>query len=271
MSETKTYIVPHDFTQIGNSAAQHGIFMAKKTGANVVLLHIVKTDQESAPAKAKFQEILKSLNIDASMQSRVKTIVGVGNIFEDIAKVSKKYDASLIIMGTHGAKGMQKVFGSFAIKVITSTRIPFMVVQETPPQGNIDKIVVPINMTKESLQIVNAAAEIAKYFGAEVHILASKYSDPSMQKKMNNRITVVKKKFNEHSVRAKFGLVPGNKTLDQKALAYGEEIDADMYAVAYHTDSLIKAFDKFAQNLITNSKQKPVLILTAVDSFKGYF
>ena len=42
----------------------------------------------------------------------------------------KKKSASAIIMGTHGAKGMQKLFGSFAMKVIISTSVPFMVVQK---------------------------------------------------------------------------------------------------------------------------------------------
>ena len=45
-------------------------------------------------------------------------------------KLAEQINASAIIMGTHGAKGMQKVFGSFAMKVIISTGVPFMVVQE---------------------------------------------------------------------------------------------------------------------------------------------
>ena len=53
----------------------------------------------------------------------------------------KRKNAVAIIMGTHGSKGMQKVFGSFAMKVIISTTVPFMIVQDNSEIKNIKNIV----------------------------------------------------------------------------------------------------------------------------------
>ena len=35
-------------------------------------------------------------------------------------------------MGTHGMKGMQKLTGSWALKVIVKSKVPFIVVQDPP-------------------------------------------------------------------------------------------------------------------------------------------
>merc|ERR1711991_9537 len=39
----------------------------------------------------------------------VKAVVKVGNIFDDIGKIAEDKEARMIVMGTHGAKGMQKL------------------------------------------------------------------------------------------------------------------------------------------------------------------
>jgi molecular chaperone DnaK (HSP70) len=44
-------------------------------------------------------------------------------------------------MGTHGMKGMQKLFGSNAMKVITSTAIPFVVIQQETEAKQLIKVV----------------------------------------------------------------------------------------------------------------------------------
>lgn len=110
-----------------------------------------------------------------------------------LEELLKELEARLVVMGTHGVKGMQKLFGSYAIKVVTSTSVPFLVVQETSPPEKISNIVVPIDLTKESLQIINPAAEIALTHGAKVHILAEKQTDPRLSQQIKVRISLVKK------------------------------------------------------------------------------
>jgi hypothetical protein len=62
----------------------------------------------------------------------VTPVVRVGSVYEDIGDAAAEIDADLIIMGTHGMRGMQFITGSRALRVITSSSVPFVVVQERP-------------------------------------------------------------------------------------------------------------------------------------------
>ena len=72
-------------------------------------------------------------------------------------------------MGTHGSRGMQKIFGSNAMKVIVSAECPFIVIQKNTKPRDIKSVVVPIDLTKESLQIVNYAGDIANIYNARTN------------------------------------------------------------------------------------------------------
>jgi len=266
----KTYIVPHDFSSVADSAAQHALQMARQTGATIILLHIVKKKNDIPSASEKFRAAIQRMNIKAG-DPKVKASVKIGNIFEDIAKTAQENNSRLIIMGTHGAKGMQKVFGSFALKVITSCTVPFMIVQENVKPGNITKIVAPINLSKESLQIIGAVANLAMAFNAEIHVLGTKFSDQIQASKMKNRIQVVRNEFTMKKVRSTFKLVDSSKSFTNHVLDYSEEIDADMIAIAHYSEKIIAQLDNFTQNIITNKRQTPVLIIKGIEASIGSF
>ena len=79
--------------------------------------------------------------------------VRVGNIFEDIGDFAAEHHAQLIFMGTHGAHGWQHVTGSHALKVVTHSSVPFVIVQEKEVKDTgYDDIVVPLDFNKETKQ-----------------------------------------------------------------------------------------------------------------------
>ena len=120
MSEP-TFIVPHDFTFTADTALNHAINISKQINAKVAIVHIVTKDSEINEAKQKLQNLIKN-HPEQNIEMNAHVIQG--SIFTDIGKLAEELNASAIIMGTHGAKGMQKVFGSFAMKVIISTTVP---------------------------------------------------------------------------------------------------------------------------------------------------
>lgn len=268
-TSSKTYVVPYDFTSVAECATQHAINMARTTHSTVTLLHIAKNDKEVAIAKEKLKDVFAKLKL-TSADPKVKASVIKGNIFEDIGKYATKNNARLIVMGTHGAKGMQKVFGSFAIKVITSCKVPFMIVQEKMPT-TLNKIVVPINLTKESLQIISVVADLAMVFKSEIHVLGSKFTDPKLARSMKNRIHIVRDDLTQKKIKSTFKLLESTKSFREMVLDYGKDVNANLIAISYHTESIIPQLDKFAQSVITNKEQTPVLIIQAIDVTSGYF
>lgn len=264
------YIVPHDFTNVGTKALDYAIILGRRRRTSILLLHIVDDKSKVEAAKKKLGDIIANTALKEGDPELSYQVV-IGNIFEDIGKIAEEQSARLIIMGTHGAKGMQKLFGSYAIKVVTSCGVPFMVVQKDVVTNPIKKIICPIDLSKESLQIINYAADLALMFDAHVHIVGEKQTDPRLAQQIKIRIALVKKEYEENNVKNEIHLLSGSKSFHTKVLNYGKEVNADMFALAYHSESLLPQFDRFAQTLITNDLKLPCLILNSEEISNAYY
>lgn len=263
------YIVPHDYTPVGDAALQYALNLGKKVRTEIQIIHVVADKAKVMGAKQKMDKIIAG--IDAGVTIEVSGKIVVGNFFEDLGKIAKKESAQLIIMGTHGLTGMQKLFGSNVIKVVTSSEIPFLVVQKSTKINDIKRIVVPIDMTKESLQITNLAADIANIYGAEIHVIAEKETDEILSRKQSNRLSLVKDQYNDRNMKAEFNLLDKRGSYYSKIMEYAKQNQGDFIAFAYHSESLFAVFDQFAANLVVNELQLPCLIINSKSASKLYF
>ncbi len=256
-------LVPYDFTSITRTALDHALFLAKLADAKIELLHLVDKESQIADAEHNFKELLKL--IAEEDRNLISTKVQVGDIFKDITQEASEGNFQLLVMGTHGEKGLQKILGSNAIKVITSGNLPFLVTQSKGPEATIKHIVMPVNLTKESLQIVEFAANAAKRFDADIHIVHEPETDEWLVKKIRINVAHVNNYLNKEKVRHTVSSLPGKKSFAAEVIDYGAQHSADLFAVAHFTESILPQFDRFSQELITNKLQVPVLILNATD------
>ena len=269
--EKRSLLVPHDFTPTADNAVKYALGMAEKMNANVELLHVVKGSSGISKAKAEFEKI-KSKLTGVPSGVEVNTHVRTGSIFTDIAAAATELHSSLIIMGTHGSKGIQqKMFGSFALKVITSTHVPFLVVQDDVTGMDLNKIVVPLDESQESLQIEQVTTGIAEIFKSEVHILTEKKVDSNLKLKVAVHAGLLSKQFKESGISYVSEVLPKKKGYSTDIVSYAVENGANLIAFAYHSDSLLPQFDTFAQSLITNKKGVPVLIVNSKEAGNYFF
>lgn len=264
-------LVPYDFSDITRSALDHAFFFAQLNAAHIELLHIVDKDDQVKRAEEKLDELVSTLGDD--MRESVETRVIVGSIFKDITKTAEEGDFQLLVMGTHGEKGLQKIFGSNAIKVITSGHVPFIVTQLKGPSDSVDRIVLPVNLTKESLQIIEFAARMAKRFEAEIHIVYEAESDEWLEKKININVAHAHNQLDKQGVKHTVKALSGDQSFSKEVIDYGAIIGADLFAVAHFSESILPQFDRFSQEMITNPLQVPVLIFNATDvgRVKGHY
>ena len=264
----RNLLVPHDFTEAANIATDYAIDLAKKLNAEVNLIHVVKDSKGVASADRKLEDVVKNLNLSAS-DPKVNTIVRIGDIFSDISASGKELHSSIIIMGTHGAKGMQRVFGSFAIKIITSTHIPFIIVQKDYKKTDLEKIIVPIDVSKESLQVEQVVSAIAKKSGAEVRVIAENHSDSSLRIKVAVHFKVISEQFDAVGVNYQTESI--KKLAAKEIVSYTNTVNGDLIGIAYHTDSILPQFDRIFQDLITNESKIPVLIINSKEVGNYFF
>ncbi len=268
--ERRSILVPHDFTTVADNAVSYAINLASRLSANVDLLHVVKDSKEAASAKSKFEKIIEKIGTSPD-GVEVRPHVKIGTIYTDIASKASELHSTLIIMGTHGAKGMQKLFGSFAIKVITSTHVPFLVVQEQFTGIDMSKIVVPIDETQESLQIEQVATGLAEILKSEIHVISEKKIDSNLKLKLAVHSGLFTKQLKAKNLPYQTKILERKKGFAADIVAYTTSVNANLIAFAYHSDSLFPQFDSFAQSLITNKEGVPVLVLNSKEAGNYFF
>lgn len=267
----RALLVPHDFTNVADNAVNYAMHLAKGMDANVELLHVVKDSKGITKAKSEFEKLIAGIK-DKPAGVEVNYHVRSGSIFTDIANTAAEIQASLIIMGTHGSKGIQqKMFGSFALKVITSTHVPFLVVQEQNTGMDTSRIVVPIDESQESLQIEQVTTGLAEMLKSEIHILSEKKVDSNLKLKVAVHSGLLSKQFKAAKIPYVTAVLPKVKGYSADIVNYAVENKANLIAFAYHSDSLLPQFDTFAQSLITNKSGVPVLVLNSKEAGNYFF
>jgi len=257
----RKFLVPVDFTEVSHTAMIHAADLAKSVGGELILLNIIDNENQRESSQDKIDKELAYLDrYDADLN--VSSVIKVGNIFEDIGDVAKEHEVGLIIMGTHGASGWQKIAGSYALKVITNSETPFIVTQKgTEKESGYDKILVPLDLHNETKQKLELAADLAKYFDSEVHIITPRETDEFLRNKLMGNIAYAKKYLTEKRVKCAAHIAEKSGDFVDQLLDKAGEIDADLIAIMnMQRNSLMGMFgSRYEQEIITNEDQIPVL------------
>jgi nucleotide-binding universal stress UspA family protein len=257
-------LVPVDFTKVADSAINHATIIAKKLSASVHLLHVVSAQSKIAETKGK----LESMAADHSAKSGVhfSAVVRVGSIFEDIGDVAAEIGADLIIMGTHGVRGLQHITGSNAMKVITNSKVPFVVVQENSATSGFEEIVLPLNFTKETKQKLSTTAELAKSFNSKVFIITPKEDDEFLANAVNRNLSFAKNYLTDHKIPFSVKVADEKGSFVKQVIRYAQSVEADLIAIVNSNEpSVFPDFDE-EQQVLTNEPQIPVLCVNPVST-----
>ncbi|MCB9168761.1 MAG: universal stress protein [Flavobacteriales bacterium] len=265
-------LVPTDFTKVADYAMEHALTLAQHTNGQVFLLHVV--------AKAAFVEEARTklkMDIDRARtlndKVTINPIVRVGTIYEDIGDAAAEVGAGMIIMGTHGMRGMQFITGSRALRVVTSSKVPFIVVQERGirPEGY-NNIVVPLDLHQETRQKLTLVADMAKYFNSRVHIITPKETDEFLHNQLVRNIQFADQYLKERGV-AHDAVIAEEDSGDfvDAVIGHATKVDADLIAIMNISQTNIFGIlgVPYEQEIITNRSMIPVMLMNPVDTGTG--
>lgn len=229
MSSENLILIPWDFSQVAEYALQHAIKVAKHTDGELALLHIVKKAREETEAQSKLEAVASETETKYGLKPMV--IVKEGSIFKVISDTANELDAKLLVMGTHGMKGMQKFTGSWALKVIAGSKAPFLVVQAPPENEQFDNIVFPINFRVEDKEKLKWANYLAQYFRTKLHVVYQEVTDPNLKQKIISNLRFAKRYFDERKIDYEIVSLRGDDSLAEETIEYTKEINAGLIMV----------------------------------------
>ena len=138
-------LVATDFTEASTPAFKEAILMAKENGAELMIAHAYQPPnmvEADTVAPGIYEEW------DGNLRAEVNRKLGVlveeagkagvdasplilkGDPWETITDAAKEKESDLVIMGTHGRKGMSRLFlGSVASRVTATAPCPVMTVR----------------------------------------------------------------------------------------------------------------------------------------------
>ncbi len=115
-----------DGSDFSKAALNEAISMTKRCGSALVVLSVASSDAESGPAAG----IVKQAAELATQEGvAVQNVTMTGKPYEVIVETARKNHADLIVVGSHGRRGMERLLmGSVAERVIGHTEKAVLVV-----------------------------------------------------------------------------------------------------------------------------------------------
>jgi len=143
MATSDTYLVPLDFSRGSERALDYALALAREKKGKLVALHVVPAELIYPPTGGRF-DFYRLLERDArenfsrlAKRKKLKPedcrlIVARGtNFAEVIARQARKMRVAMIIMGSHGRTGLQRLLlGSVAERTLRYAECPVLIVKK---------------------------------------------------------------------------------------------------------------------------------------------
>lgn len=287
----KCILVPTDFSEACDNALNHAIELAKYLKCKVYALHVVDDLSKNYFAKdlLEIENVLGRYNdlmsisleklksyIETKQSDVVIPIIREGDLFGVINEIAIERNAGMIVLGTHGKIGFQKIIGSHALKVIDKTRLPVIVVQKRGFSHGYKDIVFPVNLSDEDRQKVEYAVQLSEMFNSTIHIFPQETDNAQSKGRLDVIIEQIITRFKKHNVKycmveaAEYGEV-----WDRQILNYSSSINADLILIMSNPDRHQMFFNAKEENIMFNGAQIPVFCVsyhnTKVTAFWGSY
>ena len=279
MLRIRKVLFPTDFSSCSHQALFRAVRIARDYRAELHVLHAVvlfgeepNNPELELPDLAQVRGLLEQL-----AEERMGSLVREGNLPDLVLKLVQRRDVSpappilsyaqeedidLIVMGTHGRRGVRKwLLGSVTNEVVRFAPCPVLTVrgkgESTPPEG-LRRILAPLDFSDHGKEAVRVACALASSYGAEldvVHVLpeglhpafytewASKLSD--LQPKILERVHRALEEVLEETPLCQ---KPGVQTHGleghpgREILRFARDRDVDLIVICTHGLSGIKHF-----------------------------
>lgn len=279
-----TILVPLDFSEVAQNALGHALKVADVYKNEVTLLHIMDEgnfignlfggNNNVELVKEAIDMKLDKIIAESNKQYpnvKINKLIESGKIYKVISNIANEGNYDSIIMGTNGASGLQQITGSNASRVINYAKVPVVVVKEKSIGNGYEKIVLPIDLTRESRQKVRWAVHVAKKFNSTIHVIYENTTNEEFRNRIHAVINQTQDILDTNGAKYILRGLEEDKYPDSFAedtLAYANEIDADLIMIMSQQEKGFNEFllGSYAQQIVNNGGRIPIMCINSNDA-----
>jgi nucleotide-binding universal stress UspA family protein len=272
-------LVPTDFSEVCENAIIHGAEIARSLDFKLCLLHVVNRETKTKLKKEAHDVsfVAKQLSdLQETYQKKykitVEKVLVEGNLFSSIHEVAREIRANMMVLGTHGKKGLQHVFGSYALRVVLESPVPVIVVQNKSFAKGYRRIVFPISNDLEPRQKVQTTLRISRLFDSTIHLFQSKEKDTALISRVSIITRQIKNILDENNVKSEVVTAGRASGFAAQVLSYSVLNKADLIMIMTQPNVDVPGFSlsEWDEKLMFNDAQIPVMLINPMDVLVNY-
>jgi len=266
----KRILVPVDFSEEAENAAQVAVNIAKKSNGEVFLLHMLELPESTEfmlfsqiepmffmdLAKKRFETFLK---LPFFKNVSVHTKILYFRAFNGIKDEAKNLNIDLIVMGSKGVSGLSEVvIGSNTEKVVRHCEVPVLVIKESHKKFNIKQLVFASNFSSTGIKSFQKVLDFSNFFKVKIHLLYVNtiQNFETTENSLKNIDNFIKGfELNNYTIT-----IYNAQSVEKGILSFSKSINADIIAINTSGRSgLFKLFNGSIASEIANHAMLPVV------------
>jgi nucleotide-binding universal stress UspA family protein len=271
----KTILVATDFSEYADYAVSSAASIAKQTGAQLILLHVVNrplnSDDDSYENYHQMPGYdLTITNVKTKLSATLKRH-GIENakvlhelrydVFKTILKHADRHKVDLIVMGAYGSMGTEKpLIGSNTERVLLQAEMPVLVVKEKIEEFNVENMVFASEFYGEVYNVFPKMKMILDLFQTNIHLL--KVNTPSHFQRTQDSMKLMTEFSNEFGLKACTKNIYNDLTVEDGILNFTESINADLIAIT--PDGLWRLAHVFSKNITDKLMKRSVRVILSM-------
>lgn len=251
-----------DFTEGCKIALQQANAIARVANAEIYAVYIM-----TSPGDLTVQEdALRNFALSVPGISRsIQIAVGTGELMEGAAHTLKRINPDLVVVGTHGIKGIvQHLFGAHILKLVQAIPFPCVVVQENTKvrENGWNKLLFPVGAHPAYRIMTEQAAALAKVF--HTHVIQYEIEkSPDVDELQKENTKMAREYFDENQIPFTYILEEATVLsvgYSRQILKYASENDIGLISTLAEIAPGDISYGKAdMENLLTNEFGIPIL------------
>lgn len=244
-------LFPCDFSESSLNAWGTVNAFAKMYGAEVILLYIVEPptipldyEKEIDVLRARKFVSDKIQELGMATEVLVTSLVKLGKPYKKILEAALEVNPIYIVMGTHGAEGVQELFiGSNSSRVIRDASCPVITVRFTQKDAVFNRILLPLDLSKETKEKVAKSIEIATKFNASLNLVSVVSSNDNEERaQLRTQLEAVEAFAKNHNLNVESELIENSAEIGKAVIEYAKGKDIDLICIMTQQEKSLKEY-----------------------------